>query len=193
MVFNEALSIPSLYHSLINPNELQHHHTKVQDNLFCREPMKIDIPEGDLVACLQSEGTCIFLDTWTPSHRDLETLPHVVMIYNYLWLLQNVKFHEFADSVQEETEMRIVASVASLRYNLTFEFLDCDDCREPHGFCEIEGFPEDTPGEGDVLINVGEVSHRITESIRVNENKIQEVNTRKRKQGMEEKSISNLL
>ena len=34
LVFNEALGIPTLYHALINPNQLLHHYTKVQDNLF---------------------------------------------------------------------------------------------------------------------------------------------------------------
>ena len=57
MVFNEALSIPTLDHLLINPNQLQHHHTKVQYNVFCRELMHIESPVGDLVALLQREGT----------------------------------------------------------------------------------------------------------------------------------------
>ena len=86
--------------------------------------MHIEIPEGDLVACLQSEGTCIFLDTCTPSHRDLDTVPHVVLTYHYPWVPQNVKFTEFSDYVQEEVQMRSFASVASLRSNSTSDFLD---------------------------------------------------------------------
>ena len=63
LVFNEALIIPTLDHSLISPKKLQHHHTRVQDNQFCVEPMHIESSEGHLVFCLQSEGTCIFLET----------------------------------------------------------------------------------------------------------------------------------
>ena len=52
LVFNEALSIPTLDHSLINPNKLRHHQTKVQENPFCRELMHIESPKVDIVACL---------------------------------------------------------------------------------------------------------------------------------------------
>ena len=97
MVFNESLSIPTLDNLLINPNQLRHHHTKVQDKLLCVEPMHIERPEGDIVACLRNEGTCICLDTWNPSHCDLETLPYVVLKSPYSWVPQNVKFPEFDD------------------------------------------------------------------------------------------------
>ena len=56
-------------------------------------------------------------------------------------------------------------------------------------FCDIEGLPEDTPGEDNVLINFGEVYNRIIESIRMIEKQIQAVNTRKRKQYTEDQSI----
>ena len=134
--------------------------------------MNIDIPVGDLVAFLQSEGTCIFLDTWTPSHCDLEILPHVVLTSPYTWVPHNVKFPEFADSMQEEVEMRSVAGIASLQSNLTFDLLDRNYCRQLHGFCKIEGLSEDTPDEDDGLINAGKIPHKIIESVRVTENKI---------------------
>ena len=157
MVFNGALSIPTLDHSFINPNKLRHHQIKVQEKPFCGEQMHMDSPEGDMVSYLKSEGTCIFFYTWTPSHRDLDTLTHVVLTSTYPWVPQNAKFPELANSVQEEVETRRIASISSIQYNLTFEFLDRDDCRELHGFCEIEGLPEDITGEDYVLINVSEV------------------------------------
>ena len=64
----------------------------------------------------------------TPSHRDLDTLTHVVLMYPCTWVHQNVKFPEFAKFLQEELEKRSVASVASLRSKFIFEFLDRDDC-----------------------------------------------------------------
>ena len=54
------------------------------------------------------------LDTWTPSHRELKTLPRVVLEFPYPWVPQNIKFPKFADYVQEEVEIRRVASVPSL-------------------------------------------------------------------------------
>ena len=76
--------------------------------------MNIEIPEGDMVPFLQSEGTCIFLDTWNPYHHDLKTLNHAVLMSPYYWVPQNVKSPEFDDFVYEEVEIRSVASVASL-------------------------------------------------------------------------------
>ena len=76
--------------------------------------MNMEIPEGDLVDCLQIEGTCTFLKKWTPSHCDLDNLPHVVLMSPYTWFPQKVKFPEFSDYTQEEVEMRRVARVASL-------------------------------------------------------------------------------
>ena len=56
-------------------------------------------------------------------------------------------------------------------------------------FFNIKGLTEDTPGEDDVSINVGELSHRIIESIRGTEEKIQAVNTCKRKREREDPFI----
>ena len=63
----------------------------------------------------------------------------MVLTSPYPWVTQNVKFLEFADSVQGEVEIRSVASEASLQSNYTFECFYCGDCRELYGFCEIEG------------------------------------------------------
>ena len=99
--------------------------------------MHIESPGGDMVACLQIEGTCICFDTWTPNNCDLDTLTHVVLTSTYPWVPQNAKFPELANSVQEEVETRRIASISSIQYNLTFEFLDRKNCRELHSFCDI--------------------------------------------------------
>ena len=67
--------------------------------------------------------------------------------------------------------MRTIYSVAIIQSNLTSEFLDRDDYRELHGFCEIKGLSEDTPDEENVLINVSEVPHGIIEFITVTQKK----------------------
>jgi hypothetical protein len=57
LIFPEALYMPSLEHSLFNPNQLQQHFgTNVQDNPYTNEPMSISTPDGGFTACLQSNG-----------------------------------------------------------------------------------------------------------------------------------------
>ena len=67
LVVPEALYMPTLAHSLFNPNQLRHFGTRVQDNPFAEEPMMIQTMDGEFTACLQSKGTDIFLKTWAPS------------------------------------------------------------------------------------------------------------------------------
>ena len=67
LIFNEALHIPELEHSLMNPNQLRNYGVEVQDNPFSSDPMVVQKSgdDQDFVACLRSEGTNIFIDTWT--------------------------------------------------------------------------------------------------------------------------------
>lgn len=51
LVFPEALYMPSLGHSLFNPNQLRTFGTRVQDNPFGDEPMSITNPDGSFTAC----------------------------------------------------------------------------------------------------------------------------------------------
>ena len=67
LVFNEALYIKDMDHTLINPNQLRHFNTEVQDNPYhATDPMSITSPNGEFMACLQSQGTNVFLNTWGP-------------------------------------------------------------------------------------------------------------------------------
>ena len=64
LVFHDALYIPELYHTLINPKQLCQFHTQVQYNPYhATEPMNITNPIGYFTACLESQGTDIFLNT----------------------------------------------------------------------------------------------------------------------------------
>ena len=49
LIFHECLYMPELSHTLINPNQLRHFHTQVQDNPYAKEPMSIISPDGDFV------------------------------------------------------------------------------------------------------------------------------------------------
>ena len=57
LVFHEALYMPELDHTLINPNQLRQFHTQVQENPYhATEPMNITNPIRDFIACLESQG-----------------------------------------------------------------------------------------------------------------------------------------
>ena len=72
LVFHEALYITDMRHNLINLNQCQNFGANVQDNPYHEEcPMSIESPDGEFIACLQSVGTVMFLDTWFPMQGDL--------------------------------------------------------------------------------------------------------------------------
>jgi hypothetical protein len=57
----------SLQHSLINPNQLRHFGTNVQDNPTHSDPMFIMSSDLSFNMELNMDGTTIFADTHTPS------------------------------------------------------------------------------------------------------------------------------
>ena len=72
LVFHEALYMPDMRNTLINPNQCRHFGAKVQNNPYHEEcPMSIESPDGEFAACLHSNGTVIFLDTWFSAQSDL--------------------------------------------------------------------------------------------------------------------------
>ena len=80
IVFNEALYMGHTDHSLINSDQCRHSGPEFQDNLYNQVyPMTITGPNVGFIACLQSVGTVLFLDTWHPIQKDLESFPHVEM------------------------------------------------------------------------------------------------------------------
>lgn len=79
----------------MNPNQLQHYGIEVQDNPYDPHLMLIrkeDSDEGDFLACLKSQGTNIYIDTWTPTDKDLQEYPQVVLTSPRPWDLYEVKF-----------------------------------------------------------------------------------------------------
>jgi hypothetical protein len=85
LVFPEALYMPSLGHSLCNPNQLRHFGTNVQDNPYGDTPMGITTANDGFTACFKSRGTDIFLQTWAPSQSELEQFPHIVLCSSEPW------------------------------------------------------------------------------------------------------------
>ena len=76
LVFNEAIWMPNLQCSLMNPNQLRDYGVKVQDNPYHKDPMLIrcdsDNYHDGFVACLRTDGTTIYIDTWTTRNSDVE-------------------------------------------------------------------------------------------------------------------------
>ena len=80
LIFNEALHILELEHSLMNPNQLRNYGIEVQDNPHSSDIMVVEKTgdEQDFITCLQSEEANIFIDTWTPIDKHLKEHKHVV-------------------------------------------------------------------------------------------------------------------
>ena len=115
LVFNEVLWMESLDHSLINPNQLRHFGTTVQDNPYSNEPMQLISPEEDFRACLLSQGTTIYIDTWKPTAQDLLDYPHIVLTSSEPWNPHSMEFPGIPYSEREEVEMLNVASTKTQR------------------------------------------------------------------------------
>ena len=72
LIFNEALYIPEMTHTLINPNQCQSFGAEIQDNPY--HPIKtMSIPSEDenFITCLQYQVTVLYLDTRCPTQNDL--------------------------------------------------------------------------------------------------------------------------
>ena len=114
LIINEALWMPDLPHSLFNPNQFRHYGTTVQDNPYCDEPMVIADVEGVFTACLQTEGTDIFLRTWAPSHDDLMQYPHIVLSSPRAWNPRSLTMPSLTPIEQQAIEARSTAQITTI-------------------------------------------------------------------------------
>ncbi len=80
LIFNEALFFGSkLDHSLINPNQIRSFlETPVCDDPF--DPFRpLGIDHSEAFIPFETEGSCVYFDSWVPSDEDLDKYPHVVL------------------------------------------------------------------------------------------------------------------
>jgi hypothetical protein len=111
IILPEALYMPDLDHSLVNPNQLRHFGTTVHDNPFhTMEPMRITSPDNEFTACLESAGVDIFLKTWAPSDKDLQSYPHIILASDEPWNPSQVKLPGISNMEMQAIEMRNVAA-----------------------------------------------------------------------------------
>jgi len=103
LVFHEALWMGhSLEHSLINPNQLQHYGTKVQDDPTSLHPLSIITEENDFCMPLYMDGTIVYADTHSPSDKELESCPHIIMSSPHPWNPHTVKFPTCERTLEDE-------------------------------------------------------------------------------------------
>ena len=70
LVFNGALYIKDMDHTLIIPNQLRHFDTEVQDNPYhATDPMIITSPNGEFMAFLQYQGGG-FISQYMATNKD---------------------------------------------------------------------------------------------------------------------------
>ena len=67
--------------------------------------------KGDFVACLKSQGTHIYLETWVPMEGDLEEYQKVEMTSSRQWDPYKVQFPDMSDLEMLEVEERNVFKV----------------------------------------------------------------------------------
>jgi hypothetical protein len=158
LVFPEALYLPTLGHSLFNPNQLRQFGTIVQDNPYDTTPMHITTNDGGFTACLQSKGTDIFITTWAPTQLEMDAYPHITLCSATHWNPREIKFPGISSLEQEEIEVRNIRALATTK-------------RE-EGSGEFQ--------EEDVLFDIGHFRNRIISSARITYADMESMNKRAR-------------
>lgn len=144
LVLNEALWMPNLDHSLINPNQLRDYGVQVQDNPYDMDPMTISTQDGEFTACLQSTGATIFFSSWSPTVEDLARYPHVILTSNAPWDPSSITFPNITEGEKRLIESR---NVSSMRMDVDEYPIDEDKIYNPIGFCKrlINSVKVDSP------------------------------------------------
>jgi hypothetical protein len=110
--------------------------------------MVIQNPDRTFTACLQSEDTDIFIQTWAPSTADLNKYPHVMLGSSNPWNPRGIKMPVISTLEQEEIEVRNIYGVQTMEDTT----LDRTIGHER---------------EEDLLFNVDEFQRRIISSVRI--------------------------
>ena len=133
LVFNEALWMgDTMTTSLINPNQLRHFGTHVQDNPMSQQPLSIVTEDCEFSMNLSMAGTIVYVDTFTPSSFELDTCPHIQLTSHTPWDPYNVKFPQPTLTLSETVDCNRNVSVTSSTLNsITSQGGYCDDRDDP--------------------------------------------------------------
>ena len=119
----------------------------VKDDLFASdESILIESENGDAVLPLHTEGTVIYMDTWTPTDEDLSKFPHIIMTSPHPWNPRNVQFSKTSQLVEEELTMHSIALVTT-----------------DHGMSTMK--IDDVLHIEDCLYSIGQLSHRMLSGV----------------------------
>ena len=78
--------------TLVNPNQLRHYGTQVQDNPMSQLPLSIITEDSEFCMELMMNGTIIYADTHTPSDKELNECPHILLTSTHPWVPHTVSF-----------------------------------------------------------------------------------------------------
>ena len=130
LVFNEALWMgDSMSHSLINPNQLRHFGTQVQDNPTSNKPLSIITEDSGFAMDLKMAGTIVYADTFTPTDEDLSKYPHIQLTSENPWDPIKITFPSCPTSLEDELGgPRYISAVDSqIQHTYSIETDDDDD------------------------------------------------------------------
>ena len=103
LILNESLWMADqLENSLVNQNQLRYFGTIVEDNPFADALMCIKSDDSEFSMRLEVDGTNVFADTRTPTPRELEECPRIVLSSPQPWDPHSVRFPQSSRSVEEE-------------------------------------------------------------------------------------------
>ena len=113
LVMNEALWMgDSMECTLINPNQLRHYGMHIQDDPSSVKLLSMISEDTEFAMALKRQGTILYFDTHTPTQKEFETYPHIVISSEVSWNPMKVHFDENSHSLEEEDEMiRRVSSI----------------------------------------------------------------------------------
>ena len=138
-----------MQNTLLNPNQLRSFGMLVKDDPFVSDgPICIEPENGDAVLPLHTEGTIIYLDTWTPTDKYLSQFPHITMTSPHPWNPSKVWFPKTSRHVKEELTMCSIASATT-----------------DHGMSKMK--IDDLLDRADCLYSSGQLSHRLLSGVRV--------------------------
>ena len=127
LIFNESLWLGDhMQHTLLNHNQLLSFGMLVKDDPFASdEPIYIESENGDAILPLHTEGTIIYLDTWTPTDEDLSQFHHIIMTSPHPWNPSKVQFPKNSLRVEEELTIRSIASATTDHGMSTIKLMIC--------------------------------------------------------------------
>ena len=83
-------------HILVNPNQLQHYGTKVQENPVSYRALSIITENNDFCMELVLDGTVVYADIFTPSDKKL------ILSSPHTWDPHNISFPKSRRTLEEE-------------------------------------------------------------------------------------------